>query len=515
MKQLFKNYLFGLLSLCSTQIISGPWLSSGEPWTSSANSATKSDVELLASYGFIKAPVLTWPIAWDSIEESLLSDESKNNIKTAPQSVQFAYLRLISQYESATQRQLKGEMFVSGGSNINPFRTFDYQPRSDINSGVEFEKQGEHWAGRMALSYGKYDDLTKSMHVDNSYSYGFFNLGSLGKWGLGIDKMPRWWSPSYVDSLILSNNAPPLPTLTLQRMSAEAFQTKWLKWIGPWSFTTSLSQGDCNGPVTHPLIWLTNFSLRPSSNWQVSLSRVAFFAGDSRSLTWPMLWNLMTLRDNVNDAGVSRKNEPGTQNAEVTVNWLVPYSNKIPTNIYLETTFKDVYFLPSRTNFLIGLNSVFPFWGNSSLRLYAENEYSVMKDYWLFIDTHHHDYYGDPYMIYNRYAYSPYPYYYYNSILASPLSSESKAVNLGAIVSESNGASDEILVRYIRLNTYGFKKIGYPFQKQNVLWLSLNRSVFLSKKLGNLSGQIAYLHALNKGSLSSSPSFYINWSKEL
>ena len=513
-KSLLKTYLLILLSILSPQVICSPWLSSGEPWTYAATSATKSDVDLLASYGLIQAPVLTWPIPWDSIAESLLSDESKIRIKTAPSAVQLAYFRMVSQYEAATQRQLKGEAFVSGGSHINPFRSFDYQPRSNINSGFEIEKQGDNWAGEIALSYGKYKDLTQQMHLDDSYAYGFFHLGPLGKWGLGVDKMPRWWSPSYVDSLILSNNAPPLPTITLQRMQAEAFQTKWLSWIGPWSFITSLSQGDPNEPVPRPLIWLTNLSIRPLDSLQFSFSRVAFFAGETRPLTPAMLKNLVIFRDNIGYYGVTRDNEPGTEHAEISLQWSPRQLFPVPTNIYLQTIFNDSYSdtipHPFRTNFILGANSLFNI-RSSTLRLYVESEYMVQKEYWLWQWTHK----DLPEQIYNMYGYSTYPYYYHGKIIGSPLGGETKAINVGGIISEPNGNSDTIRIRYLRLNTYHFNGLGYPFKKQNVLWASFSRSILLSPTLGKLSGQIAYLQSLKGKGLSSSPSFYLTWSRVL
>lgn len=520
--QLFRISLLILCCVCSSQLIAGPWLSSGEPWSSSATSATKSDVDLLASYGFIKAPVLSWPIAWDAIEESLLSEESKKRIKTAPQAVQLAYFRLVSQYEAATQRQLKGEMFVSGGSNINPFRTFDYQPRSDINSGVEFEKQGDNWAGKAALSYGKYNDVTQPMHLDDTYAYGFFHLGPLGKWGLGVDKMPRWWSPSYVDSLILSNNAPPLPTLTLQRMNAEAFQTKWLKWIGPWSFTTSLSRGDPNGPVAHPLIWLTNFSFRPIDSLQFSFSRVAFFAGDSRPLNWTMLKKLLVVDDNCSQEIYSNPDycqlyTPGTEHAELTVSWRTPFKiSSNPITLYLHTIFNDMHpisviELPWRTSFLAGANSTVSLF-SGYLRPYIEYEYLVQHAWW-FWDLS--DKLTNKFIIYDIYGYSNYPYTYYGKIIGSPLGGESQAINLGGVYVQPDGNDYTLQIRYLHLNPFGFNSSGYPFERQDVLWTSVGRNLFLSSKLGKLSGQVGYISSIQGQGLSSSFSFNLTWSRSL
>src|SRR3990167_2733560 len=145
---------FLTLYFFSTVLYAGPWLIAGEPWSTNASSATKSDIDLLVSYGLIQAPVLTLPIAWENIGPLLLSEKSKEKIKAAPTYLQLAYFRILSQYQLAITTDLKLAAFVSGGGNINPFRTFDYQPRSDFNGGVEAEKQGARWASKLAVSYG-------------------------------------------------------------------------------------------------------------------------------------------------------------------------------------------------------------------------------------------------------------------------------------------------------------------------------------------------------------------------
>lgn len=509
-----------ILSLLCFSTYSGPWLTSGEPWSSSANTmASKSDIDLLAAHGFISAPVLTWPIAWENIGPSLLSPRSKKQIKASPLYVQSVYFRVLSQYKNATQTSLKTAAFASGGGNINPFRTFEYQPRSDFNGGVQGEKQGENWAAKLAVSYGNYDDVTKNVHLDDSYLYGF-----LGNWALGVDKMSRWWSPAYSDSMILSANAPPLPTLTFQRMRAEAFQSKWLNWIGPWSFTTSLSVGGEDVPVPHPLIWLTNLSFRPLHSLQFGLSRVAFFAGSSRPLNLEMFKNLLIVNDNCTPEYHANSNycenySPGTEHWEATVDWNLSKIWNIPTNVYLQTIFNDrvpynsapwLYFagdplIPGRTAFLAGSSTWFPV-SKGLIRLYAEFEYTFQYVYYFWGER-----------ATNIYGYSGYPYTYYGKLLGTPLGGEAEGYTIGGVLNEENGNSDTFLIRFLKLNEDNFSggSAGYPFSRQNILWVSVGRAFELPNHLGKLSGQLAYLKPVNSTAqgLRSSPSGFLTWSK--
>ena len=175
---------FSLLFLiCFTRVFAGPWLTPSEPWIAGANLATKSDITLLADYGFIEAPILTWPLSWDNIGPSLLSPTSQMKLKKSPPFVQQTYFRVLSQYRNAIQRTLKPAAYISGGHQINPFRTFEFQPRSDVQGGASLEKQDNHWAVKLAVDYGQYDDVTQNVHLDDSYAYGF-----IGNWALGFDK---------------------------------------------------------------------------------------------------------------------------------------------------------------------------------------------------------------------------------------------------------------------------------------------------------------------------------------
>lgn len=507
----------------------GPWLSMGGAEQPYATFATKSDIELLAAYGFIQAPLLAWPIPWENIGPLLLSPRSKEKLPQAPPYVQQIYFRVLSQYQQATQTPLQGSAYTSGGYRINPFRTFEFQPRSPVDTGFEVEQQGIDWAGKLAINYGQYKDLTEPVHLDNTYLYGFF-----GNWGVGVDKMPRWWGPGYSESMILSANAPPLPALTIQRMRADPID--WLPWIGPWSFTTSLSVGGSDAPIANPLIWLANLSFRPLESLQFSISRAAFFAGETRPLNAMMLKNLLTVNDNCSPeregAYYCNKYSPGTEHWELSATWNLFNQWGIPASLYLQTIFNDrvpytsapwLYKLspilppvPGRTAFLTGASTWFPF-KQGLLRLYTEFEYTYQYVYF---------FWGE--FARNIYGYSQYPYMYHGKLLGSSLGGETSSYTIGGIFSELNGNSDTIMARFLQLNGLGARGgVGYPFLKKDVVWLSIGRTITLPKSLGQLSGQLAYLKALSGATvkntpiraksssinLTSSPSAFIVWSK--
>lgn len=525
-----KIVLFIFAIFITEPINAGPWLTPSESWNSSANLSTKSDITLLADYDFISAPILTWPIAWADIGPALVTEASLKKLKHSPIFVQQAYQRILAQYQSATQERLKPAVYASGGQHINPFRTFDYQPRANFQSGLSLEDQRTVWAAKIAVDYGQYKDVTHDMHLDDSYAYLF-----LGNWAIGIDKLNNWWGPGYSSSMILSSNPPPLAKVTFRRRQSLPFETKWLSWIGPWSFTTSLSRGGPEVPITYPLIWLLNLSVRPLDSLQLSVSRNSIFAGEERPLNWQMFKNLVTADDNcdpnIYGEEYCKKNTPGNELWEVTANWNAYESLHIPTDVYLQTTFNDripsnsylwVYDawhsvfpklnppVPARTAFLAGSSTWFSVC-NQLLRLYAEFEYTHQYSYYFWGEVENNIYGGG------------YPYVYYGKLIGSTLGSDSTGYTVGGILNENDNINDSFLIRYIQLNQNNASNEPNFFWNQDVLWLSISRSFFLPQNLGKLSGQLGYIKVLNNTGdqsiygigLKSNPSFYLTWTKDL
>jgi len=498
--------------LFSTVVLAGPWLLPGDL-------SVKSDIDLLADAGYIKAPVMTWPIAWVNIGPSLLSPDNQHKIQTAPEDVQLAYQRILTLYNANTQLNVpQYTTTVSGSTNLNPFPTFQTQPRADFEPEASAAYQTADLAADLDMSYynSANQDATNPVHFDNSYAYAF-----PGNWAVGVDKMDRWWGPGYSDSMILSQNAAPLPTITVQRMEADPFETKWLSWIGPWTLTSSLSE---DGPAyySYPtgvddiLYWFTNISFRPLESLQFDVSRNVLFSGSQRPMNGQMFLNLITVQNSWNTS--TGNNAPGSETWEIGTKWsLAPVFN-IPMSLYQQTIFNNdiasasSLYVPDYTTLLLGTN----FWLHSVLgtfTTYGEFEYSVQKKWW---------FWGSPAasfpgtnIVPNIYG-GQYPYTYYNNLFGSPLGSEAQGYTLGEILNETNGNSDTATLRFLRLNMYNWGVAGtpgYPFQKQDVIWASVGRTQMLPYHLGSLSGQLGYLKSVEGSGLASGPSTTLTWSE--
>ena len=97
-------------------------------------------------------------------------------------------------------------------------------------------------------------------------------------WGnvtIAASTMDRWWGPGWDGSLILSNNARPMPALTIGRNRTHAFETKWLSWLGPWDLEVMFGQMEEDRVIPNTKFFGMRFTFRPFKSLEIGLSRSA------------------------------------------------------------------------------------------------------------------------------------------------------------------------------------------------------------------------------------------------
>ena len=120
-----------------------------------------------------------------------------------------------------------------------------------------------------------------------------------GNWWLTAGLQARWWGPGWDSALILSSNARPMPGLGLERASALAPESKWLRWIGPWRVVTFLSRME-NGRADfdHPFFWAGRLTIEPVAGLQLGLSRTAELCGKGRKCGLHTFFDTLIARSN-------------------------------------------------------------------------------------------------------------------------------------------------------------------------------------------------------------------------
>jgi hypothetical protein len=115
-----------------------------------------------------------------------------------------------------------------------------------------------------------------------------------------------------------------VPAIALDRAVSDPFESKWLRWIGPWRLTTFMGrmEGD-REDYDHPLMFGMRVSARPLDGLEISLERTAQWCGEGRSCDWSDFWNLWSGNDNRGE-NVAAEDEPGNQLAGWDIRWASP-----------------------------------------------------------------------------------------------------------------------------------------------------------------------------------------------
>ena len=296
----------------------------GEPWLAPGDQRVRHDIQLLVDEGVIDLPTSTWPIPVSDLAASLAragasegatGDSAHAQRRTIAQDLAMERLRII-----AREGRPATGVELDAAARPTLLRTFADTPREEgelkaWTSGF----LGNRWGLRLEVTGVIDPDDDRPVRADGSYFAGKF-----GNWIVTLGAQERWWGSGYEGSLILSNNARPVPAIALDRAVSEPFKSKWLSWIGPWRLSTFMGrmEGD-REDYAHPLLFGFRVSARPLDGLEVSLERTAQWCGEGRSCGWDDFWNLWSGHDNAGE-NVSAEDEPGNQLAGWDIRWASP-----------------------------------------------------------------------------------------------------------------------------------------------------------------------------------------------
>jgi hypothetical protein len=319
-------------------VLTGTAASAGEPWLAPGDSAVRHDVQMLVDEGVIDLPVSGWPIAVSDLANALSrldgggyaasagtgrtpavagaeATSAKDASLTPAQATAVARLRAI-----ASEGRVVTGVRVNAAARPTVLRTFEDEPREEGElAGWIRGFVGDRWGARLEVTAVADPDDGDDVWLDGSYFAGKF-----GNWIVTAGAQDRWWGSGWLGSLILSTNARPVPAIALDRAVSDPFESKWLRWIGPWRLTTFMGYMDGDRhDYDHPLLFGMRISARPLDGLEISLERTAQWCGEGRSCTWKDFWNLFTGHDNAGE-NVDPDSEPGNQLAGWDIRWASP-----------------------------------------------------------------------------------------------------------------------------------------------------------------------------------------------
>jgi hypothetical protein len=409
---------------------------SADPWLAPGDEAVRSDIELLADAGIVRGPVTTWPISWPDIARDVLG-ASPVDLDAATGD---ALLRIQHRARAASSTGFDdGGVRVSGAYHPVELRGFADSPREEGEISVRGSWLGNHTALNLQGSAVADPDDQKRFRPDGSY------LGvNIGNFMISAGYMERWWGPGWDGSLILSTNARPIPTLTLERNYTDPFKIRLLSWLGPWRASIAVGEAEGNDVAVADVRFLAaRVNIRPRPWLELGVSRTAQWCGKGRACGWQTFKDLLIGRDN-RDASLSEADEPGNQMAGYDLRMRSPWK-ALRLLVYTQWIGEDeAGGLPSKFLGQFGAETWFSVdAGNIRMRAeYSDTACSFTRQ--------------EP-QLDCAYRNSLYPqgYTYRGRVIGHSMDNDSRMYTFGGLLTRPNGDSVGLTVRRAELNRNG------------------------------------------------------------
>ena len=234
-----------------------------------------------------------------------------------------------------------------------------YQAAFEINAG------GKQWDARLRVNAEK-DPIIDNGHDVNVE--GSYLAGKLWNQWLIAGQIPTYWGPGHEGSLIRGDASRPVYGLTMQRAEQQAFETKWLSWIGPWQYQAFAGQLDDYHAIPDAKLLGFRLTAQPLPYLELGASRILQWGGEGRSESFDSLWNAIKGNDNFDDGALDKSNQIAGFDARLNLNrW-----TGVPISLYGQYVGEDeAGLLPSKKMYLAGVDYSSQF-NNMPFQLYTE-----------------------------------------------------------------------------------------------------------------------------------------------
>lgn len=349
------------LVLAASMALAMPVARSAAGWFESGDAQMRLDLQLLNDARVIRYPVSQWPIPRAALDHAV--SLAKEHFATNA-AVNAALERVRARLDAGAPA---GFSAAVRGGQAGLLRDFDSLSREDgeLEGGFDFAS-GRFSVGVTATVVVDPDD-GQEIRVDGSHATVQF-----GNWLISANTLDRWWGPAHEGSLILSNNARPMPTLMVERAAARPFESRWLNWLGPWRFNFGVSQMENNrADIDSPLFMAWRVAIMPFKDIELGFSRTAQFCGEQLACDLDVFGNMLAGNDNVG-IDATPENEPGNQMAGFDIRWSSPIGN-FPYAIYSQMIGEDESsYLPVKYLAQFGVEAWKPMAAGALLQGFAE-----------------------------------------------------------------------------------------------------------------------------------------------
>ncbi len=402
---------------------------SAQQWAPPGDANLRRDVELLKTYNIIRGPLNTWPISWKQITNNI----NVNGDNSYPTHVIRAIDRVKRKIPNKGFRASATARYTNEPSLV---RGFGDSARSDADLTVAAAFTEEKIEANVSVNYR---DNVSNNHVnfDNSYI-----ATHLGNWSLYAGAIDRWWGPGQDNTLLLSTNARPMMSAGLRRNDPKAFKSKWLSWIGPWTWDMFVANMGDDRVISDALLVGMRLGFEPFNNFEVGLSRTLQLCGEGRPCNFNSWTQALIVVGDLENGAVAV--DPGNQLASIDLSYSMNFGNK-SLKIYAEGTAEDEVLIPTQYGRLVGSTLVSPIGKNGdNLSLNVElSDTSAVKFF----------FFGQrfPGSLYNHANYKT-GHRFDNRTLGHSLDSGSKLASVTAIYTHSEGDNYRVTFRSATIN---------------------------------------------------------------
>ena len=346
-------------------VASGLARAASPAWIVPGDETLRDAVERLVDERVIDIPLLSWPISHAELRTAIDLARTRRRVSAANEGT-------VARIEFALAPA--GSTWFFFFFDPSDLRTFDDAPRATAEVGMRTRWSAESGELAAVLQVRAVADPADHQYLRPDGSY---VMDRQGNWLVSAGWQDRWWGGGRDGSLQLSSNARPVFALSLDREVSTPFETRWLSWMGPWSFGTFFGalenhRSDSN----HALLWGARAAIRPLPGFEFSITRNAQFCGDKPPCGVGAFWDVLTGRDNVGE-NVSASKEPGNQLATYEARWGGRIGG-VPVSLYFQNTGETIDNKIPRPLRSLGLYSIST-WGErpSGARWRAHIEFST------------------------------------------------------------------------------------------------------------------------------------------
>ncbi|WEI03004.1 capsule assembly Wzi family protein [Acinetobacter johnsonii] len=321
------------------------------------NEDLRTDLNWLNQQGVIQISTSTWPLSGEEIQRALSTAKIEN---TTQQKV----INSVMANLEAENTSIKLALFAETDPQNIPQKFADEQ-KSQYQAALELNAGGAQWDARLRVNAEK-DPIIDNGHDVNVE--GSYLAGKLWNQWLIAGQIPTYWGPGHEGSLIRGDASRPVYGLTMQRAEQQAFETKWLSWIGPWQYQAFAGQLDDYEAVPDTNILGLRLTAQPLPYLELGASRILQWGGEGRSESFDSLWNAIKGNDNFDDGALDKSNQIAGFDARLNLQqWF-----KVPLSLYGQFVGEDeAGLLPSKKMYLAGIDYSSQF-KNMPFQIYTE-----------------------------------------------------------------------------------------------------------------------------------------------